>query len=170
MILLSWNCRGLRNPSAFHDLCQLVKEKKPHFLFLMETKSVKNKMEAIRIKLGFTCLFVVDPVGRSGRLAFLWNDGSGVSIKNLSRRHIHVEVLYMAGTWLLTDFYGHPNPMKREEGWNLLQHLKDNSSSPWMCMGDFNEIVAHFEKWGASLRRECQMKKFRDAITYCGVT
>jgi hypothetical protein len=53
MILLSWNCRGLGNPWAVRELCHLVKTKKPTLLFLMETKSRKNKMEGIRIKIGF---------------------------------------------------------------------------------------------------------------------
>ena len=66
---------------------QLVKEKRPKFLFLIETKSVKNKMEVIQIKLGFTCPFVVDLAGKSGRLALLWDDDSGVSIQNFFRRH-----------------------------------------------------------------------------------
>ena len=58
----------------------------------METKSVKNKMEVIQIKLGFTNLFTVDPVGRSGGLALFWSDDSEVSIQNYSRRHIHAKV------------------------------------------------------------------------------
>jgi exonuclease III len=63
MILLSWNCRGLWNRLAIHDLCRLVRNKRPTFLFLMETKSSKSKMEFFKVKLGFEGLFVVDPIG-----------------------------------------------------------------------------------------------------------
>ena len=73
--------------------------------------------------------------------ALLWNDGSGVSIQNFSRRHIHAKVQSQEGKWLLTGFYGHPNPMKKKEGWDLLKHLKISFFGPWMCMGDFNEIM-----------------------------
>ena len=103
MILLSWNCRGLENHTAVRDLCQLVKEKKPTFVFLIETKSYKNKMEALRRKLRFTCLFFVDPVGRSGGLTLLWHDNGGITIKNFSRRHIYVEVQSREGLWNLTE-------------------------------------------------------------------
>lgn len=92
MILLSWNYRGLGNPTTVRDLCQLVKDKKLDFLFLMETKSFKNKIEWIRMKLGFMGLFAVDPVGRSGGLALLWQDGFGGNIQNFSRRHINAWV------------------------------------------------------------------------------
>jgi hypothetical protein len=43
----------------------MVGKKRHTLLFLMETKSMKHKIEAIRVKLGFARFFVVDPVGRS---------------------------------------------------------------------------------------------------------
>jgi hypothetical protein len=43
----------------------MVRKKRPTFLFIMETKSTKHKMESIRVKLGFVGFFVVDQVGRS---------------------------------------------------------------------------------------------------------
>ena len=146
MILLSWNGRRLGNPTVVHDLFQLVKRKKPTFLFLIETKSSSNKMEFLRNKLGFSGLFVVDSVGRSGGLALLWHDESGLTIKNFSRRHIHTEIQSRRGSWHLTGFYGNPEPTKREQGWNLLKYLKELSLGPWLCFGDFNEITSHFEK------------------------
>jgi hypothetical protein len=51
----------------------MVKEKKPNFLFLIETISSKKRMEVLRVRLGFEGLFVVEPVGRSGELALFWN-------------------------------------------------------------------------------------------------
>jgi exonuclease III len=80
MKLISWNCRGLGNPGAVRDLQQMVKEKKPTLLFLMETKSRQRTMEGLRVKLGFAGFFIVDPVGRSGGLALLWSDENELRI------------------------------------------------------------------------------------------
>jgi exonuclease III len=126
MNLLSWNCRGLGNPQAVRDLCQVTKEKKPTILFLMETKCHRNKMESVRVKLGFDCLFVVDSVGRSGGLALLWKDPELVEIQNYSRRHINaiVKDRAVAQLWKFTGFYGHPDWTKRHESWALLNHLR----------------------------------------------
>jgi NADPH-dependent 2,4-dienoyl-CoA reductase/sulfur reductase-like enzyme len=52
MNLLSWNCCGLGNPRVVRDLCQVIKEKKPNIMFLMETKCRKVIMEMIRISWG----------------------------------------------------------------------------------------------------------------------
>jgi ribonuclease HI len=53
MILLSWNCRGLGNPRAVRDLCQMAKEKRPEVVFLMETRCRNTKIERIRVDEGY---------------------------------------------------------------------------------------------------------------------
>jgi hypothetical protein len=172
MILLSWNCRGLGNPWAVRELCHMVKTKKPTLLFLMETKSRKNKMEGIRIKIGFEGLFVVDPVGRSGGLALLWKDSDDLEIQNYTRRHINAVVKgpNRESQCFLTCFYGHPLPHKRHESWELLAHLKNLCPGAWMVVGDFNEIVNQSEKIGGAQRREGQMVLFRNVLEDCGLS
>jgi exonuclease III len=172
MILLSWNCRGLGNPRAIRDLCRLVRDKRPTFLFLMETKSSKSKMEFLRVKLGFDGLFVVDPVGRSGGLCLLWKEKDEVEIQNYTRRHINAIIKHSDNTspWRFTGFYGHPNPAKRHESWTLLRHLKHFGPEPWLCVGDFNEVVEQDEKYGGLRKNEGQMRQFRDALAECELT
>jgi hypothetical protein len=172
MKLISWNCRGLGNPGAVRDLHQMVKEKKPTLLFLMETKSRQNHMEVVRVKLGFDGLFTVDPVGRSGGLALLWRDADDLNIQNFTRRHINAEVRIPGSDqwWYLTCFYGHPVLAKRHESWALLNHLQSFCRGAWLCCGDFNEIVEHSEKWGGSRRRDGQMEQFRSVLEDCGLS
>jgi endonuclease/exonuclease/phosphatase family metal-dependent hydrolase len=172
MSLISWNCRGLGNLRTVRDLYQLVKEKRPNFLFLMETKRNKIKMEVIRSQLGYAGMFVVDPVGKSGGLALLWRVVEEIEIQNYSRRHINAIVtnLTTGVQWKLTGFYGHPEWNKRKESWDLLQHLQSYSPMAWVCIGDFNEIVEQSEKWGANPRREGQMELFRLALEKCNLS
>jgi hypothetical protein len=164
MNLLSWNCRGLGNPRTVRDLHQMVKERRPNFVFLMETMCSKQYMDRIKLRLGFDNLFVVDPVGRSGGLALLWYKEDNLEIFNHSRRHIYVVVKDMGGQpiWKMTGFYGHPDNSKRDESWAILRHLKLCGPIPWLCAGDINEIVDQSEKEGFAVRREAQMVKFRD--------
>jgi hypothetical protein len=60
------SARGLGNPQIVHDFSRMVKEKTPNLVFLMETKSRRNKMEKIRTKLGFPNMFVVEVWARVG--------------------------------------------------------------------------------------------------------
>jgi exonuclease III len=121
----------------------MVKEKKPDILFLMETKCRKERIEGIRVKLGFRSLFVVELVGLSGGLALLWRDNHCLEIQNYTRRHINAIVTHdeVGESWKLTCFYEHPVAAKRHESWALLKHLMQFQPSPWVCIGDFNEIL-----------------------------
>jgi exonuclease III len=125
MKILSWNCRGLGNPQLVRALTHLVRTKKPHLVFLIKTKMTKNKVEFIRIKLGYNRMFVVDCKGRNGGLLLLWNSDSHMEIQNFSRRHINSVFLNQnkEPIWKLTCLYGHPDVRKRVEAWNLLRHL-----------------------------------------------
>lgn len=128
----------------------MVKKKKPKMVFLMETKSQNIKMEQMRIQLGFDNTFVEDCVGKSGDLALLWMTEAGVEMKNFRRRHINVVVSSPMSVvpWKFTGFYGHPNASKRSEAWSLLRFLAQMEPAPWVCLGDFNEILNLSEKIG----------------------
>jgi hypothetical protein len=104
----------------------MTKEKRPNILFLMKTKCRKNKMELVRVKLGFEGLFAVDPIGRSGGLALLWKEVDILEIQNFSKQHINAIVKHLetGKGWKLTGFYGHSDWTKRCESWEFLRHLK----------------------------------------------
>jgi exonuclease III len=72
MSCLSWNYQGLGNFWVVRDLCRIVKEKRPNMVFLMETKLQAGRIEYLKSRLGFPCLFVVDSKGRSRGLALFW--------------------------------------------------------------------------------------------------
>ena len=51
--------------------------------------------------------------------------------------------------WCLTRFYGRPEDYNRWESWALLDHLNGLAQLPWVCCGDFNEIMSQEEKRGS---------------------
>ena len=108
MSILSWNCSGLGHPRTVQVLVDLVKSKKPSFLFLIETLSCRSSLESIKAKLGFDGFFVVDWVGRSGGLALRWKASSKVSLLSCARNFIDVEVEVAGlGKWRMTGYYGY---------------------------------------------------------------
>jgi hypothetical protein len=130
-------------------------------------------MEKVRRQLGFDNLFVVDCVGRSGGLAMLWMAEAQIEIQNFSRRHINIIVRsYLSGItpWKLTGFYGHPVANKRDEGWSILRHISTLEPGPWICLGDFNEILNESEKWGGRSRPRGLMESFQGTLEACGLS
>ena len=92
MICLSWNCRGLGQARAVHALSELVKTHKPTVIFLFETLVQSNKIECLRVKLGFQNALAVDRSGRGGGATVLWNDLDKGRVTSFSTHHIDLEI------------------------------------------------------------------------------
>lgn len=45
--------------------------------------------------------------------------------------------------------------------------LKPVNNKPWLCIGDFNEILYQHEKFGGASRAYAQMKSFGQALQDC---
>ncbi|XVE53746.1 hypothetical protein DITRI_Ditri03aG0027500 [Diplodiscus trichospermus] len=127
-------------------------------------------MEFLRARWKFKNCLADDAVGRSGSLALLWSDDVSLAIQSFSKNHIDAGVLNDDGlvSWRITGFYGDPITGQRYRSWDLLRTLVGQSSLPWLCMGDFNEIVSSSEKLGGAILPESQMSDFRDVLMDCG--
>lgn len=138
MNIVCWNCRGLGKPAANHRLKHLSASSMPSLLFLVETKSNSNKIEAHRKQLHFDYAVGVDAIGRSGGLCLVWNDYVDVNVSSLSTNWIHYKVSIRNGaSFLFTGVYGPPKPQDRFILWNFLLSI-DPNNDPWLLGGDFN--------------------------------
>ncbi|KAL0378862.1 UNVERIFIED_CONTAM: hypothetical protein Sradi_3191700 [Sesamum radiatum] len=74
----------------------------------------------------------------------LWRKEVNVIVHSYSASHIDVVIAREDGTegWHFTGVYGHPDAARRPETWELLRHLRQYSPRPWLCAGDFNEILS----------------------------
>lgn len=125
----------------------MVRQERPSFIFLCETLDNKGKMERVRKALGFDGLVIVDVVGKSGGLAFLWKVKNQVLLRNLSKYHIDVEVIMdEKDIWRLTGVYGEPDRQQRRKTWELLRTLGGDSSLPWCVLGDLNNVLSQYDK------------------------
>ncbi|KAM0853806.1 hypothetical protein ACQ4PT_050835 [Festuca glaucescens] len=72
-------------------------------------------------------------------------------------------------TWRATFVYGEPRREKRHEFWDLLRRLRDQREGPWICCGDFNEVLTHDEYYGSNDRSDAQMQLFRQCLEDYGL-
>lgn len=86
-------------------------------LFFSEAKCLKNKMNSIRIFLGFDC--VVDRVGLSRGLCMFWNNDTDISLLGYSSGHIDVFISLQNSCFCFTSFYGNPKVEFRHFSWDL---------------------------------------------------
>lgn len=63
--------------------------------------------------------------------------------------------------------YGPPGDVGRKDFWRRLNNIaKGIHNEPWLCVGDFNELISNDEACGGALRDVRRMKLFREFIFY----
>ena len=92
-----------------------------------------------------------------------------MEIKSYSQIHVNTVINDMEKSfkWRLTGFYGHLETHRWYESWHLLAFLNNLLQLPWLCLGDFNEILSNTEKLGRAIRSQQQMDDFRKVVDYC---
>ena len=128
-------------------------------------------MEKLQVTLGFDNCMVVDSIGKSGGLALLWLSEVCLEVVSFSNQHIDSKISDSASEegWRFTGFYGNPVVGDRWKSWNILRRLSESQTLPWLCAGDFNEILYDNEKMGGALRATKQMEDFRTVLHECNL-
>ncbi|KAL0410571.1 UNVERIFIED_CONTAM: hypothetical protein Slati_3646800 [Sesamum latifolium] len=105
---------------------------------------------------------------KKGGLMLLWRKDINLVVNSFSCSHIDVGVFNKEGVagWRFTGIYGQPDVGRRGETWQLLRRLSGLLNQPWLCAGDFNEILTPDEKIGAPRPRK-QMDNFRACLSDC---
>ncbi|KAL0432495.1 UNVERIFIED_CONTAM: hypothetical protein Slati_2583800, partial [Sesamum latifolium] len=104
-------------------------------------------------------------------LLLLWRKDVDVWLQSYSSHHFDVTIKSeeCLDRWRFRGFYGYPEVGQRKEDWSLLRRLAHHSVRPWICTGDFNEILEQHEKQRALPRASWQMRDFRECLADCGL-
>ena len=139
---------------AIHEMIKLVKKHNPLVLFLIMTKRKSAEMEWLRFRWCFDNYSIMDYVGRCGGLALLWMNEALVEVLFFSNQYIDARIgdLNSDNAWRFTSFYGSPEVNQRCRSRDMLRQLHNHSSLPWLCTGDFNDILSYDEKMRGALR------------------
>ena len=57
----------------------------------------------------------------------------------------------------------------KAETWRLMRHLHARGTLPWLCLGDFNEILYSDEKRGGNPRQVTPMVAFQHTLLHYGL-
>lgn len=68
-----------------------------------------------------------------------------------------------------TFIYGHPIFQQRRGLWPILARLHSGMDVPWCAVGDFNEMLASYEKVGLRLFEQRKEDLFREFLNSTGL-
>ena len=141
--------RGLGNPLTVQEFTDLVQAKAPTLVFLAQTLVDEARLDFVKDRIRFDKKNFVQRINKGGALVMYWKNDLKVDVVSSSMNHIDAVINKDSEiAWRFIGFYGEPETHKRHESWDLLQSLHQQSSLPWLCTGDFNEIVKQSEKIG----------------------
>lgn len=125
-------------------------------------------MEKIKFSVGLRNMVVVKGDGRGGGGCGVMAERVNVILRNYSTNHIDVDVVRDDGFSLrFTGVYGEPKMELKHRTWKMLRDLHGLRSMPWLCAGDFNEILHHHEKEGGVPRSQTCLDRFKEALEDC---
>ena len=134
----------------------------------METKLSVREMEPIKAEFGFPSMLAVSYESQRRGLELLWKADVIVDTHTYLPNHIDARIHMQASPlWRLTGIYGHLKEQCKTETWRLMRQLHARASLPWICLGDFNEILASDEKNGGIRRPMAPMLEFRHTLFHC---
>ncbi|KAJ1429236.1 Endonuclease/exonuclease/phosphatase superfamily [Sesbania bispinosa] len=123
--ILAWNIRGARSSRGKRYLKQLLSGYNPTICFMFETHCLFSVEERFWNRLGYDMCGLIEAQKPLG-----WGING----------------------WTGSAVYASPIPTRREALWDHLRSLRPTVTSPWMLMGDFNEITRSEEVRGACYR------------------
>ena len=130
----------------------------------------KARVEGPKNTLGYDNAFAVSSAGRSGGLGIYWNNNTRVEILPFSQYHIDAIVTENGhDPWRLTCVYGEAQVAERPKTWDMLKFIKASSNLPWVCIGDFNEVLHRDEHSGVQEQSRAQIEGFREMVDICGL-
>ena len=164
MSVLGWNCRGAGKAAMVQELRDLVRKFAPTLLCIVETQLDRVRVESLAGTLGFDNAFVVSSQGRSGGLGIFWNNPIKIEILGYSVYHIDCSIADPGpAPWMASCFYGEARTNLRNQTWDIMKGIANVSNLPWVCIGDFNEVLHPEEQEGIGERSNTQIQGFRDA-------
>ena len=133
--------------------------KDPSVVFLAETLTDDARLEIVQRSIEHDHQWVVPREGRGGGFALFWKSSINLTVVGSSKYYIHSVINKDSyNEWRVMGFYGEPETTRRTEGWDQLRYLNSQSNIPWLCVGDFNEIIRQDEKVGGRIRPHNQMQ------------
>lgn len=146
----------------------MIRKHQPHCVFLMETKLNIKRMDYLRRRLGFMNWEAVEDQGFSRGLLMIWNQDINMVYQWKHNRAICYQVQRTDDLkcWMIISCYGTPYQGEKAGFWEYLINQMENIQSPWILMGDLNEVINGTEKMGGQpiWRNKLYLKNFIDDL------
>lgn len=151
--ILAWRVRGAKSATAKRNIRDVLVRNKPSVVIITEPRIPLASVDQFWNSTGYKCIGCVDPSGFAGGIWVFSNDGAAkFTVIDSFQQAISFTVSKNTSSWNFSAIYASPVPGIRTRLWNHLRGFLHNSQSPWVLLGDFNEILYPEDNFGGQFR------------------
>ncbi|XP_021841367.2 uncharacterized protein [Spinacia oleracea] len=152
MKLVVWNVRGASKNDFIPYAWDIISNHKPSIFIILETKNNEDRANMVAKSLGFDKFIVVPAEGRRGGIWMFYNPNIVSLITHTEKTPSYFHALFKLNPnqpeVLITGIYAPSTSSKRHELWRELRNSLPPPSTPWLVLGDLNEVTNQTEKSG----------------------
>lgn len=150
--------------------CSLMSTHNIDIFGILESKLNAADLQKL-MRIRFPGMHVVHNFDLSpkGRIFVIWNPAAvELSVLELNVQHVHARITCRKkGTVFCASFiYGLNKLVDRRSLWSNLISFGDNIGSPWILLGDFNNVLSPVEKRGGLPVRNYDVQDFADCVSH----
>lgn len=166
--ILSWNITGVVSSEGKRQTRVLIHRYNPMLIVLMETHCQFARVANFWQGLGYVKCAISEATGHAGGIWILKsiNCNYVIDIVETYFQAVTVSLKSDDKMWFFTGVYASPRITNRDNLWGYLKNIRPHLSSPWLLMGDFNEIMFPLEVKGGEFLISAA-RKFVDTIDTC---
>lgn len=173
MNIISWNVRGINNPSRAADLGRILREHEVGLLGLLETKVKRPNFCRIEAKLGMKWTWIHNyDSNKAGKVIIGW-DKRKYSVTKLFEDHqvVHVRAVRIdTGASFFASFvYASNDPAERLNLWNIIETIHQGRADPWIVLGDLNNVMYVHERVGGNQFTPGKLSPYVTVVTMQGL-
>ncbi|XP_021861101.2 uncharacterized protein [Spinacia oleracea] len=160
MKLVVWNVRGASKNDFIPYSWDIISNHKPSIFIILESKNDEDRAQSVAKFLGFDKVIVVPAEGRRGGVWMFYNPNIVSLITHHEKTPSYFHALFKLNPnqpeVLIAGIYAPSTSTKRHELWHELQASLPPPSTPWLVLGDLNEVTNQAEKSGGRAFRSSQ--------------
>ena len=154
MSLAAWNIRGIGRKNAIAEVKDFCKFCNIKIMMLSEVKSQSPPSLSIINQAGFQFFDYIPTIGYSGGIWLLWKTCNinpfSLNVLFKASRFISAEISLLNSQFKFVAIFIYAPARNdfKSEFWEEIIHYANSISSPFIILGDFNEIGSSQDKEG----------------------
>ncbi|XP_056687673.1 uncharacterized protein [Spinacia oleracea] len=171
MKICVWNVRGATRDGFLPHAWEIIDSQHPAILVLLETKCGEDRAKEVMQQLRFDAFKAIPSTGKRGGIWIFWKKVVDLVMYTAEVNQFHALFHFqnVSSEVLVTGMHASTLPRIRHENWRNLQDNLPPSQTPWMVMGDFNEVISQADKMGGRAFRPSQCQDLQSFINAAGL-